>query len=825
MSDGVFPATEQATPSTAPPAVDPSTLIQEVGASLYAQQLDSVPLAPTLPTTDLWAAPDQTNALAPLSAPQIGDDLRADEAPATERVQYGSFYDGQGVFFAVRVGPASDIVSVRVELLDALGNTRIGHDHFLMEQSPTDASTWTFHKTGLRPGQMYRYAVERKGESSLYYALDPMCHAAKISRHAIDQRSFGSARPDSCVNLPLSDPETAPTCSDTPFNDGKLLFDEINRRNGWDTAMDPVSLVPLPDNYQWKSSPPETPGGRAKSITYETHVINFTRNNPDIPQEDRGTYAGVASDASIRHLKRLGVTEIELMPTHLGHDFCAPAREGGPAMPDHWNYMPVSQLARHLKYTKSKDPLLATREVQEMVDKLHANGIRVRMDVVWNHDNINSGLGNLDPRYYCRNEDGSLFNGSDCGNVINFLEPSTRELFLDQAARHYKLFHADLRLDLADFLDRDDFMNRLAALGRQLGFDIDAEPWSPCGHKLKDFPKGVAEWNDQYRIMLRTALSGGREVPTFKPKPGEPESLPILAMMALRQFGSSDLFESAGRNAADCKNTPWTHDGPTALDSQSYKDAGEIADNCGVEGPTDNPGINAWRKRRVREGLTDLLLARGQVLINGFDEAYRSTGDKNPYNQDNKKSWYDWNFTAEQKNLIELVATLTKLRAENDLITEPNYSAVPVEWIGPGAFVDLQTLSPQRNRSHAHSVDWRGSVMGQLLGNQASIAAGQTPIYIVYDLVDHDYANDPREPAEKGTAMCLPALGPIGPDGLPGKWEVVLRSADERVSDSAGISFEPGETYMSPGRCTTVFRYVAAEAPARDFDADHTTIH
>ncbi len=475
------------------------------------------------------------------------------------------------------------------------------------------------------------------------------------------------------------------------FNPRKVLLDPyatvIARPLCWDDALtahdrDSAGCAPLArvlDNgFDWRGDrPPQTPWH--ETIVYELHVKGFTRRHPDVPEHLRGTYAGLGSAAAIDHLCKLGVTAVELMPVHFFIDEEFLVKRG---QANYWGYNTLAFMAPHPRYAAS-GPDGAVCEFKEMVRALHAAGIEVILDVVYNHTAEGNHLGptlsmrGIDNASYYRLADQRAYymDFTGCGNSLNVGHPQVLKLIMD-SLRHWVLeMHVDgFRFDLASALTRDRIeVDRLSSFFDIIHQDpvlsrvkLIAEPWDlgPGGYQVGNFPVLWSEWNGRYRDCVRKFWKGqGGTV-------GE---------VATRLTGSSDLYAHNGRRPSASLNFITAHDGFTLRDLVSYnwkhneangednRDGSNENDswNCGAEGPTDDAGVNALRARQQRNLLATLLLSQGVPMLLGGDEFGRTQqGNNNAYCQDSPLTWLDWNLTEEQQSLLEFTREVIRLRKD-----------------------------------------------------------------------------------------------------------------------------------------------------------------
>lgn len=461
------------------------------------------------------------------------------------------------------------------------------------------------------------------------------------------------------------------------------------RDEGFDTApLMPKAIVtalppPMPHHL-----PLFAPGG----LIYEVNVRGFTKLHPDIPEVERGTIGAIAHPAVIAHLKKISVAAIELMPITAWID----ERHLDPlGLTNSWGYNPVSYMAL--------DPRLAPgglAELHRTVEALHAAGIAVLLDVVFNHSGESDALGptlslrGIDNHAYFRtvlDEPGLLANDSGCGNTLDCDHPATRRLVLD--AMRFFVEYAGIdgfRFDLAPILGRvRDGFEADAAIFRAIRNDpilsdriLIAEPWDigPGGYQLGCFGENFLEWNDRYRDDVRRFWRG------------DPHSVGDLAT---RLAGSSDIFGHHGRTRSRSVNFVAAHDGFTLADltaySRKHNDAnGEdnrdghnenLSWNNGVEGDSDDPAVAAARRRDIKALLATLFASRGTIMLTAGDEFGRSQrGNNNAYCQDNAISWVDW--TGRDRELEDYTAALAAIRAAHPALSDPALlGEADVDWL------------------------------------------------------------------------------------------------------------------------------------------------
>jgi len=410
-------------------------------------------------------------------------------------------------------------------------------------------------------------------------------------------------------------------------------------------------------------------------VIYELHVRGFTMRNPAIPPGQRGTYAALGSATVVDYLKRLGVTTVELMPVHSFVDDRHLVERG---LRNYWGYSTLGFFSPEQRYSASG----SSKEFKTMVKRLHSAGIEVIIDVVYNHSCEGNHLGptvsfrGMDNAAYYRLVDGDpryLMDFTGCGNTLNLEHPRVLQMVMDSLRFWVEVMHVDgFRFDLAPALAREGSeVERMSGFFNVIRQDpvlnrvkLIAEPWDigTGGYQVGNFPLGWAEWNDRYRDGMRAYWKGDGG---------------LTGEFARRLTGSSDLYGSSGRRPYSSINFITAHDGFTLHDLVSYNDKHNEANgedsrdghndnlswNCGVEGPTDDPQINALRERQKRNLLATLLLSQGvPMLLAGDERGHTQRGNNNAYCQDGELSWIDWTASLERERLTEFVRTLIDLR-------------------------------------------------------------------------------------------------------------------------------------------------------------------
>ena len=452
-----------------------------------------------------------------------------------------------------------------------------------------------------------------------------------------------------------------------------------DRRDDRDSSTAMPRSVVVDDRFDWTGDV-ELRRPLYESVIYETHVKGITATHPGVPEELRGTYAGLASDAVVGHLVDLGVTAVELLPVH---HFVSEHSLVAKGLTNYWGYSSIGFFAPHAPYSSSGTRGEQVREFKAMVKTLHRAGIEVILDVVYNHTGESGPLGptlsfrGIDNASYYRLDPGDPSRYVDytgTGNSLNVRHPQVLKVIMDSLRYWITEMHVDgFRFDLAAALARDlHEVDKLAAFFDIIHQDpivsrvkLIAEPWDvgDGGYHVGNFPVLWSEWNGKYRDGVRDYWRGSDW---------------MLADFASRFTGSSDLYGFAGRRPHASINFVTSHDGFTLADLVSYNQKHNQANgehnrdgdshnrswNSGVEGPTDDPEIVNVRKRRVRAILSTLLLSQGVPMLLGGDEMGRTQrGNNNAYCQDNEISWYDWDDI--DAELLEYTRALIRLRARH----------------------------------------------------------------------------------------------------------------------------------------------------------------
>jgi isoamylase len=442
------------------------------------------------------------------------------------------------------------------------------------------------------------------------------------------------------------------------------------------TASEPLLSRVVDSSFAWEDDRHPATAWR-DTVIYELHVKGFTRLHPHVPPARRGKYLGLTEAPVLDHLRSLGVTAVELLPCQ---SFVSEAFLNARGLKNYWGYNSLAWFSPANEYAIDD----AVVEFKTMVKALHAAGIEVILDVVFNHtaEGNESGpclsLKGIDNSVYYRLLPDNRYydNVTGCGNTVNCGHPRVRRLIIECLKYWVLDMHVDgFRFDLATVLAREaNGFNEHSAFFKELRAEpalhnvkLIAEPWDVGwgGYQLGRFPPGWAEWNDRYRDTVRSFWRRDNG------KVGE---------FAERFAGSSDIFRHNGRKPTASVNFITAHDGFTLHDVVSYNERHNEANlehnadgtgnnlswNCGVEGPTDDAGIRDLRQRQMRNYLATLFLSQGVPMLQAGDEFARSQlGNNNAYCQDNAISWLDWRLLNEQQELVRFVRLLSAIRREH----------------------------------------------------------------------------------------------------------------------------------------------------------------
>jgi isoamylase len=626
----------------------------------------------------------------------------------------GATWDGNGTNFA--------LFSEHAELVELclFDTVQAGDQGRRIRMKEHSNMIWHAYVPGIGPGQIYGYRVHGpyKPEEGLRFnanklLLDPYAKAIARPLRWADEL-FGYRIGDETADLSFDDRDSAGMAP---------LACVINAGFDWGTDARPI--------HEWH-----------ETVIYETHVKGLTKRHPAIDEECRGTYAALASPAMIEYFQRLGVTAVELMPVHHFIDDRYLVERG---LSNYWGYNTLAFFAPEPRYSCASAPENAIREFKEMVKTLHAAGIEVILDVVYNHTAEGNHMGPTlslrgidNPAYYRLVEDARRYymDYTGCGNTLSMIHPRTIQLIMDSLRYWATEMHVDgFRFDLAAALAREfREVDKLGAFFDIIAQDpvlsqlkLIAEPWDlgEGGYQVGNFPVGWAEWNGKYRDAVRRFWRGDEG---------------SMSELATRLCGSSDLYEADGRRPSASINFVTAHDGFTLLDLVSYEQKhnkanqdenrdghdDNISMNHGVEGPSDDPAINQRRHQHVRNLLATLLFSQGVPMLYGGDELQRSQdGNNNAYCQDNEMTWYDWALDEPRQALLDFVCRLTELRSRFPTLRRRKFfQGRPLRGSG---VTDIQFLRPDGHAmtEEEWNASWVRTLGIRLDGDAADVVDGQ----------------------------------------------------------------------------------------------------
>ncbi|WP_084355506.1 glycogen debranching protein GlgX [Actinomyces radicidentis] len=593
----------------------------------------------------------------------------------------GATFDGTGTNFAVYSS-----VAERVELclFDASGTeTRV-------DLTEVDADVWHGYLPAVRPGQHYGFRVHGPYDPAAGHRCDPSKllldpYAKAISGQVVPSESLYS-----------------------------YTFEDPSVRNEEDSAGATMRSVVTTPFFDWGHDRPPAHEYH-DTIIYEAHVKGLTRLHPEVPENLRGTYAGLAQPVVIDHLKDLGVTAIELMPVH---QFVNDTHLQEKGLSNYWGYNTIGFFAPQNTYAAYGTDGQQVAEFKTMVKALHEADIEVILDVVYNHTAEGNHMGptlsfkGLDNAAYYRLVDGGeehYFDTTGTGNSLLMRSPAVLQLIMDSLRYWVTEMHVDgFRFDLASTLARQFAeVDKLSAFFDIIHQDpvlsqvkLIAEPWDvgEGGYQVGGFPPLWSEWNGKYRDTVRDFWRG------------EPST---LGEFASRITGSSDLYQHSGRTPVASINFVTAHDGFTLNDLVSYNKKHNEANgegnndgdnnnrswNCGAEGPTEDRGVPALRHRQVRNFLSTILFSQGVPMICHGDELGRTQqGNNNAYCQDNEISWIDWDLGEDEQALLEFTRTMVWLRRDHPVLRRRRFFTGEAGHGGESELGEIEWLRPSGER-------------------------------------------------------------------------------------------------------------------------------
>ena len=640
----------------------------------------------------------------------------------------GATWTGDGVNVAVYSPHAT---AVELCLFDGPEATRESQSHTLTQQSHF---VWHGFFPDLRPGQLYGFRVDGPYQPA-------NGHRFNRNKLLLDPYAKAIARDVTTWD---------PSLYGYTLGESDLTFDERDS-----AAFAPLAAI-VNDAFDWKEDErPSIPWN--ETLIYECHVKGTTKRHRRVAEARRGTYAGLSSPAMIRHLQSLGVTTVELLPIHhFTKDRFLRERK----LTNYWGYNSIGFFAPEMTYAAAATPQGAVNEFKQMVRTLHAHGIEVVLDVVYNHTGEGSelgpticfrGLGNSS--YYRLLKDRRYYeNFSGCGNAWNVHDPFALQLVLDSLRYWVEEMHVDgFRFDLASVLGREPYdFDPGAAFFDAVQQDpvlsqvkMIAEPWDAAGsYNLGQFPGIWKEWNGQFRDTMREFWKGD---------PGK------LRDVGTRLCGSSDLFEHNGRSPLASINFVTSHDGYTLRDLVSYNDKHNEANlehsgddhnrswNHGAEGATTDKEINRIRTRQQRNFLASLFFSQGVPMLLAGDEFCRTQGgNNNAYCQDNEISWLDWKHSPEEKQFLAFTRKVVSIWKENPVFRRQTFFRHPMH--GDDFDREVHWLTP--NATPMQNSDWEAGYarcVGMLLDgrmmeevNEVGEPVRGDNILLLLNAADHD---------------------------------------------------------------------------------------
>ncbi|UBH25662.1 glycogen debranching protein GlgX [Micrococcus porci] len=696
----------------------------------------------------------------------------------------GATVDEAGTNFAVAVGREVEAVELCLIAEDG-SEERIP----VTERHDT---TWHVHVAGIGGGQRYGWRVHGPWDPARGLWHNP---------HKL-----------------LADPYARAFTGDYAWGQQHFsyAFDEPDRMDTADSRGTSMVGVVVDDDFDWgDDAPPQRL--LTDTVVYETHVKGLTALHPDVPEELRGTYAGVAHPSVLEHLTSLGVTAVELMPVHQFVNDSILQEKG---LSNYWGYNSLGYLAPHAAYSSADTVGGQVHEFKQMVKDLHAAGLEVILDVVYNHTAEGNDKGPLlsfrgfdNAGYYhlVEGDERHYMDYTGTGNSVDLSSPKALQLVMDSLRYWVTEMHVDgFRFDLATTLTRvegeqgPDMFSGFFDVVRQdpvlRTVKLIAEPWDVGwgGYQVGNFPGIWSEWNGMYRDTVRDFWRG---------EPG------TLGEFATRLTGSADLYEGDGRNPGASVNFVTAHDGFTLRDLVSYNEKHNHANgednndgdshnrswNCGVEGETDDPEVLTLRARQQRNFLTTLMVSEGVPMLSHGDELGRTQkGNNNVYCQDNELSWIDW--STRDDALIAFTRDVIALRRDHAVFRRrQHFDGRPAERDVEAPLPDIVWLEPDATAKT--EADW-----------------GAEARSIAFYLNGHDLQRREGEPDEafrdfyvlmnawwEPVPYTLP--GPL----FPGEWEIVVDTSSHVAPAGTRPHVVAGEVIEVPGRSTMILREVVRQ--------------
>ncbi len=566
----------------------------------------------------------------------------------------GAHFDGNGINFAVF---SANALTIELCIFDFTGTQELARLHLPGHTS----DVWHGYMRGAQPGLIYGFRAHGPWRPDQGHLFD----ASKL----------------------LLDPYARDIVGDFIWRDEHFapVRQHPHHLDTHDNARLALKARVTHDTFDWQNDQaPDTP--LTGTVIYECHVKGFSKNNPLIPPELRGSYAGLGHSASVAHFKTLGITAVSLLPVHYS---VSEERLISMGLSNYWGYNTLGFFCPDPRLASGAEGQSPQQEFRAMVRSLHAAGLEVLLDVVYNHT---AEAGEAGPTISFRGFDNASYyrlqpdhpghydNFSGCGNTLDVRQLKVLQLIMDSLRFWVSDMHVDgFRFDLASALGRTDTgFSAQAAFFAAVAQDpvlsrvkMIAEPWDigPGGYQVGGFPRGWLEWNDQFRDDMRRFWVQGAASPNTAVEKGRRSDF------AMRLCGSSDLYQARRRAPAESVNYVVSHDGFTLLDLLSYNQRNNYANgednrdghgnnlnfNCGTEGPSNAPTTKRMRARLQRALLTATLLAQGTPMLCAGDEmGHTQSGNNNPYCQDNAITWLDW--SAQDTDLLAFTQHVIALR-------------------------------------------------------------------------------------------------------------------------------------------------------------------
>ena len=720
---------------------------------------------------------------APVAMPQV---IRRPRLREGRPFPLGATWTGLGVNFALF---AANATKVELCLFDESGEWEVER----VELPEFTDEVWHGFLPDTRPGTFYGYRVHGPYEPEVGHRFNP--------------------------NKLLLDPYAKAILGRLEWNPALFGY---RMESGDDLTFDERDSAPfmprcrvIDPAFTWGDDrPPRTSWER--TVVYELHVRGYTKLHPSVPEPLRGTFRGLTDPAVLDHLRRIGVTAVELLPVHTFVDDSLLLEKG---LVNYWGYNTISFFAPARRYASVPD--FAFAEFKEMVARFHDAGIEVILDVVYNHTAEGNELGptlsfkGIDNASYYRllpDRQRYYINDTGTGNTLNLSHPRVLQMVTDSLHYWVQEMHVDgFRFDLGTILARETY-----GFAQDGGFldscrqdpvlssvKMIAEPWDcgPGGYQVGGFPPGWAEWNDRFRDTVRSFWKGDEGT---------------LAELATRLTGSADLFNSRGRKPWASVNFVTAHDGFTLNDLVSYNDKHNEANgednrdgssdnhawNHGVEGPTDDPAITGLRERQKRNLLATLLLSQGTPMLLGGDEFGRTQrGNNNAYCQDNDISWVDWDRDENGEAMTRFVERLTALRRQYAVLRQSRF--LTAQWNEDLGVKDATWLTPTgEEMTSEHWQDGMAKCLGVVLDGRAQASGirrrGSEATLLMIVNGHHDVV-----------LFTLPEI--VGGRDWLRLIDTNLPDADEDPEDAAHFGF--GQTYEVTGRSLLLFLLRPVRAP------------